>query len=155
MISIESQTVDLVDNQLNLKIKKPGASKNETQQFGRLFGRDLMWPAGQTDLHTDLVSANDCGTGGSVNPVNRLETRWAFEFYLGLDANETAIEIKDREKEVLDISQRTLEEFTYPEIMAPNTQKRVWARMRDNINEILNQGRVQKVYVKTMLTYRQ
>lgn len=79
----------------------------------------------------------------------------AFEFYLGLDSNETAIEIKDREKEILDLTQRTIEEFTYEEVMNPTSQLRIKARIRDNINQILNQGRVQKVYVKTLITYRQ
>lgn len=79
----------------------------------------------------------------------------AFEFYLGLDSNETAIEIKDREKEILDLTQRTIEEFTYEEVMNPTSQLRMKARIRDNINQILNQGRVQKVYVKTLITYRQ
>ncbi len=79
----------------------------------------------------------------------------AFEFYLGLDSNETAIEIKDREKEVIDITQRTLEEFAYEEVNSPVGLTRIKARIRDNINHILNQGRVQKVYVKTLITYRQ
>lgn len=109
----------------------------------------LMFPEVEFHLQLGRIVVNLKPSPGIPNPMG------AFEFYLGLDSNETAIEIKDREKEVLDLTQRTLEDFTYLEVMSPNTQKRVWARIRDNINEILNQGRVQKVYVKTMLTYRQ
>ncbi len=108
-----------------------------------------MFPEVEFYLQLNRIVVNLKPSAGIPNPMG------TFEFYLGLDANETAIEIKDREKEILDITQRTIEEFTYPEIMSPNTQKRIWARLRDNINEVLNQGRVQKVYVKTMLTYRQ
>jgi flagellar basal body-associated protein FliL len=108
-----------------------------------------MFPEVEFYLQLSRIVVNLKPSQGIPNPMG------AFEFYLGLDANETAIEIKDREKEVLDIAQRTLEGFSYPEIMSQNTQKRVWARIRDNINEVLNQGRVQRVYVKTMLTYRQ
>ncbi len=123
-------------------VKTVGSDKEYVEFFA-------MFPEVEFYLQLSRIVVNLKPSSGIPNPMG------AFEFYLGLDANETAIEIKDREKEILDITQRTIEGFTYPEVMSPNTQKRVWARIRDNINEVLNQGRVQKVYVKTMLTYRQ
>lgn len=107
------------------------------------------FPEVEFQLLLSKMIVNLTPSAGIPNPMG------AFEFYLGLDANETAIEIKDREKEVIDITQRTLEEFTYEEVNSQLGITRVKSRIRDNINQILNQGRVQKVYVKTLITYRQ
>jgi flagellar basal body-associated protein FliL len=92
------------------------------------------------------IIVNLAPSPGSKHPMG------AFEFYLGLDAKETAIEVKDREKEVIDLVQRTVEEFTYDEVMSQIGQVRMKARIRDAINSILNQGNVTKVYISTMVT---
>lgn len=78
----------------------------------------------------------------------------AFEFYLSLDSQNTAIEVRDREREFLDIIQRSLEEFTYREIMSVSGNTRAKLRIRDNITAALNQGYVGAVYINTMVTYQ-
>lgn len=94
------------------------------------------------------IVVNLTPSAGIPNPMG------AFEFYLGLDSKETAIEIKDREKEMLDLVQRTVEEFTYDEVMGQIGQVRMKARIRDALNKSLRQGRVTKVYISTMVTKR-
>lgn len=75
-----------------------------------------------------------------------------FEFFLGLDNQDTAIEVRDREKEVLDRIQRELEQMTYTEVMSPTGKLKMKARIRESINIMLNQGRVVGVYINTMVT---
>ena len=81
-------------------------------------------------------------------------TMGAFEFYLSLDSQNTAIEVRDREREFLDIIQRTLEGFSYQEIMSVAGNTRAKLRIRDNITAALNQGYVGAVYINTMVTYQ-
>ncbi|MCB0390542.1 MAG: flagellar basal body-associated FliL family protein [Bdellovibrionales bacterium] len=75
----------------------------------------------------------------------------AVEYYLELDSTETAIEIKDREKMVIDSVQRTLEEFTYNELKTKAGISKMKAAVRYSINNLLNQGRVNKVQLKTFI----
>lgn len=75
----------------------------------------------------------------------------AIEFYVELDSKETAIEIKDREKQVLDVVQRAVEEFTYRELTSHAGVIKMKSEVRSVINDVLNQGRVNKVYQKTMI----
>lgn len=75
----------------------------------------------------------------------------AMEFYLELDSKETAIEIKDREKQVLDVIQRAVEEFTYSELNSAAGVVKMKSLVRSEVNNLLNQGRVTKVYQKTMI----
>lgn len=76
-----------------------------------------------------------------------------FEFYLGVDSRDTAIELRDREKEIIDLVQRTLEGFTYHEVMSYQGKIRMKARIRDNVNKVLNQGQVNRVYINRMVTH--
>ncbi|MCB9026205.1 MAG: flagellar basal body-associated FliL family protein [Bdellovibrionaceae bacterium] len=75
----------------------------------------------------------------------------AIEFFVELDSKETAIEIKDREKQVLDVVQRAVEEFTYRELTSHAGVIKMKSQVRSVINDVLNQGRVNKVYQKTMI----
>ncbi|MCB0356261.1 MAG: flagellar basal body-associated FliL family protein [Bdellovibrionales bacterium] len=75
----------------------------------------------------------------------------AMEFYLQMDSKDTAIEIKDREKQILDVVQRTVEQFTYKELSSKSGVSKLKSVVRSEINNTLNQGRVIKVYQKTMI----
>lgn len=75
-----------------------------------------------------------------------------FEFYLGVDSRDTAVELRDREKEILDLVQRTVEGFTYSEIMSKPGKARMKSRIKDNLNSNLNQGRVMNVYLNRIVT---
>ena len=75
-----------------------------------------------------------------------------FEFYLGVDSKDTAVEVRDREKQLIDIVQRTVEGFTYTQVMSYQGKVMLKARIRDNVNEALNQGQVNRVYINRMVT---
>jgi len=74
-----------------------------------------------------------------------------FELYLGVDSQDTAIEVKHRELEILDIVQRAIENFSYTEVNSVVGKIRVKSAVRDRVNEILNQGRVFQVYYNTVV----
>ncbi len=74
------------------------------------------------------------------------------EFYLELDSQDTAVEISDRKSHVLDATQRAVEEFTYNEIQTKPGLLKLKALVRSEVNNILNQGRVTKVYINTIVT---
>lgn len=76
----------------------------------------------------------------------------AYEMYLELDSQDTAIEVKDREKEILDIIQRALETFTYTEVNTKVGKIQMKSAIMDRVNQVLNQGRVQHVYFNTFIT---
>lgn len=75
-----------------------------------------------------------------------------YEVYLGLDSQDTAIEVKDREKELLDIIQRVIERFSYSEVSTQVGKIRMKSMIRDRVNEVLNQGRVFHVYFNTFIS---
>jgi hypothetical protein len=75
-----------------------------------------------------------------------------FEFFVGVDSRDTGVEIRDREKEVLDVIQRTLEGFTYSEVMSKAGKIQLKGRIRENLNAILNQGQVLNVYINRIVT---
>ena len=69
-------------------------------------------------------------------------------FYLSLDSTDTAVEIKDRETEILDATQRTLEQFSYQNLSSIEGQKNMLKSVKKTINEVINQGFVKDVYIK-------
>ena len=76
----------------------------------------------------------------------------AFKFYVTVDSQETAVEVKDRETEVLDYVQRAVEEMSYEEVNGPGGRTQLKALVRGEINRLLNQGRVQDVFIEIMIT---
>lgn len=72
----------------------------------------------------------------------------AMQLFITLDAQEAAIEIKDREREVLDLAQRITEGFTYAEINEQTGLYRYKTQIRNELNRLLNTGRVKNVLIK-------
>lgn len=77
----------------------------------------------------------------------------AFEVFIAADSQDTAIEIKDREEEFADAVQRTLESFKYSDARTKLGKVRMKSAMRDRLNEIINQGRIQNVYFNFFVIY--
>ncbi|MEZ4872168.1 MAG: flagellar basal body-associated FliL family protein [Bdellovibrionales bacterium] len=73
----------------------------------------------------------------------------AFEFFLNLDSQDTAIEVKDREPQVLDAIQRIIEGYTYEELSTFQGLKDMKRDIRKEVNSMLNFGLVRDVYIKT------
>jgi flagellar basal body-associated protein FliL len=74
-----------------------------------------------------------------------------FEFYVAVDSQDTAVEVKDREREILDIIQRTIEDFTYTQVRSELGKNLVKSAIRDRLNQALNQGQVMRLYFNTVV----
>lgn len=75
----------------------------------------------------------------------------AFEFYLEGTGNDVLVEIKDREAEVEDLFARTAEELNYDQIESAEGKRLLCDRLRKEVNRILTQGMIRKVFLKTAI----
>jgi len=75
----------------------------------------------------------------------------AFEFYLEGEHPEVVVEIKDREVEIRDRMQRTLEEFTYDEASETEGKKALVDKLKKEVNLLLSTGKVRKIWFKTVV----
>ncbi len=75
----------------------------------------------------------------------------AFELYVEGSSKETAIELKIREKEMLDLIQRELEGFTYEELATTTGKQKLKLVLRKQINLTLNKGWVKRFYFKSFI----
>ncbi len=71
----------------------------------------------------------------------------AYELSLEANSREALVEIKDREGEVIDGVQRSLEELTYDELSGPEGRMLVEDKVKTRVNQILTLGKVRFVYV--------
>lgn len=71
----------------------------------------------------------------------------AYELSLEANSREALVEIKDREGEVIDGVQRSLEELTYDELSGPEGRALVEDKVKTRVNQILTLGKVRFVYV--------
>ena len=74
-----------------------------------------------------------------------------FEFYIELSTHEGAVEIKSREVEARDLISRTLEQMSYEELVTPEGKNKLKVILRKNLNELLTEGRVRRVFFKTVV----
>lgn len=75
----------------------------------------------------------------------------AFEFYVVMDSRDAALEVQARQKELHDRLQRAIEGQTYAELSSPLGKKRVKDLLRNELNDVLTQGWVKDVLIKTMM----
>ncbi|HEX4923687.1 MAG TPA: flagellar basal body-associated FliL family protein [Bdellovibrionales bacterium] len=86
--------------------------------------------------------------GSTRNPMA------AFELLIEAASRDTAIEVKDREKEMIDISARVAESFEFGEFSEGEGKERFKLALRRELNKVLTTGRVRKVYFKTVFHKR-
>ena len=72
----------------------------------------------------------------------------AMEFYVEGTVAEVVVEIKDRESEVQDLFQRTIEDTNYDQLSSGEGKQMLCVRLRKNINKILTKGKVRRVFIK-------
>jgi flagellar basal body-associated protein FliL len=75
-----------------------------------------------------------------------------FHLFFNCDSQDTAVELKDREQEVSDFVQRIVERFTYSEVNSRIGEERMKDTIREEVNRLLNQGRVKNVYLNYKIT---
>lgn len=83
--------------------------------------------------------------GSGPNPMG------AFEFYVQGSASDVVVEVKDREAEVTDLFQRSLEEMTYDQVASPEGKQLLTEKLRKEVNRILTKGKVRRIFIKTAI----
>lgn len=84
-------------------------------------------------------------TNSSENPMA------AFEFVIEGAASEAVVEVKDREPEMRDIFQRTIEEMNYDQLSTPEGKQLMCDRIRKKVNAALTKGKIRRVFIKTVI----
>lgn len=72
----------------------------------------------------------------------------AFEFSLDGSSSEALLEIKDREGEILDQVQRTIEDYSFDEINDIDGKKMITDKVKITINRLLTLGKIRNVYIQ-------
>ncbi len=84
--------------------------------------------------------------GSNANPMG------TFEIYAGAENNETAIELRARKNEMIDVVSRAIEDLTYADITQDPKNTRLKDTVLKALNSNLSQGSVRRVYLKTNIT---
>jgi flagellar basal body-associated protein FliL len=72
----------------------------------------------------------------------------ALEFFLEGLSPEAIVEVKDRETEIRDLFQRTIEEMTYGEIETTEGKQQLTEKLRLALNVHLTKGKIRRVFFK-------
>lgn len=75
----------------------------------------------------------------------------AFEFSLEGNSTEALLEIKDREGEILDQVQRTVESYSFDELNDMEGKKIVTDKVKTVINRVLTLGKIRQVYIQGII----
>jgi flagellar basal body-associated protein FliL len=107
------------------------------------FNNPLLHPENVVQLEKIVVNLAQPEDGS--NPMGM------FELYVETSSHESAIEIKDREIEARDTVARTLEQMRYDDLITLEGKNKLKLMIRKNLNTLLTQGRVRKVFFKTVV----
>lgn len=72
----------------------------------------------------------------------------ALEFFLEGLSPEAIVEVKDRESEIRDLFQRTIEEMTYNEMESTEGKQQLTEKLRQALNVHLTKGKIRRVFFK-------
>ncbi len=72
----------------------------------------------------------------------------ALEFFLEGLSPEAIVEVKDREVEIRDLFQRTIEEMTYGELESTEGKQQLTEKLRQALNDYLTKGKIRRVFFK-------
>lgn len=75
----------------------------------------------------------------------------AMEFFLEGLSPEVIIEVKDRETEMRDLFQRTIEEMSYGELDTAEGKQQLTERLRVALNVHLTKGKIRRVFIKELV----
>ncbi len=87
-------------------------------------------------------------------PSSRRTPMAAIELFLEATSRECAVEIHDRENEVRDAIERTIEETTFDEIDSPHGKIHLKNKIRTSLNRLLNRGNIKTVFFKNITFHR-
>jgi len=75
----------------------------------------------------------------------------AMEFFLEGLSPEVIVEVKDRETEMRDLFQRTLEEMSYGELDTTEGKQQLTEKLRVELNGHLTKGKIRRVFIKEIV----
>ena len=73
-----------------------------------------------------------------------------FEIFLEGSNQEVAVEVKDREAELIDRFQRVIEETPFDSLGTTEGKMELKRKLKTQFNQILNKGRIKEIYFKLM-----
>jgi flagellar basal body-associated protein FliL len=83
--------------------------------------------------------------GSGPNPMA------AMEFFLEGLSPEAIVEVKDRETEIRDLFQRTLEEMSYSDLDSTEGKQQLTEKLRQTLNMNLTKGKIRRVFIKELV----
>lgn len=75
----------------------------------------------------------------------------AMEFFLEGLSPEAIVEVKDREPEIRDLFQRTIEDLTYGELDTTEGKQQLTEKLRQTLNSTLTKGKIRRVFIKELV----
>lgn len=92
-----------------------------------------------------VVNLTRTGRDLSDNPMG------LFEFFVELDSNKAAVEVKTRDHELRDLLQRTIEGETYESLSGEPGKEKLKNLIRSEINQLLQEGNVEGVFISKLI----
>ena len=71
-----------------------------------------------------------------------------FEFFVEGNSTDVAVELKDREYEIIDVVQRLMEDMSFSELDATEGKQALMDNIRRELNSLLTKGKIRRVYIK-------
>lgn len=75
----------------------------------------------------------------------------AFEVYVEGVIPEVVVEVKDREIEIRDLTQRVVEGFSFDQLDTPEGKRLMSEKLIKEINPVLTTGKLKKIWIKTII----
>lgn len=75
----------------------------------------------------------------------------AMEFFLEGLSPEAIVEVKDRESEIRDLFQRTIEDMTYAELDSTEGKQLLTEKLRQALNLNLTKGKIRRIFIKEIV----
>lgn len=95
--------------------------------------------------------ANDTTAGNATAENATGNDMGIFEFYFEASSEISAVELKDREKEILDLTQRTLEGMRCNELITVKGKQKMKKMIIKAVNSFIGTGQVIRLHIKNMV----
>lgn len=145
VLNFKGSWLPLFEPSTVLTFEGKGTLKNNTNQPWVSILRALPQPEHVFLFKKVVVNLRADSLSSSGNPMG------LFELYVQLDSLETSAEMRAREKELLDLVQRGLEELSYGESLGEAGKDKIKQKIRSELNASLTQGWVTNVFISNII----
>lgn len=83
--------------------------------------------------------------GDGTNPMALID------LYIEAGSQDAAVEVKDRDAEIRDMTLRTLEQMDYDELVTETGKAKLKVFLRKNLNDMMTRGRIRRVFYKSIV----